>query len=118
MLCIIDELANVRPFLQRGRDVANACKNFIVVGYKEDTYATNHLMTHAIPARVPVQGGGTVAVSPEMAFRSTQAWDKLRAFYLNQVHPKVMKHCGVLLRGHLRWIEENGLNLFAAQVNV
>ena len=78
------EMERCREFLQRGKEVANVCGNFVVTGFKQDLN-TKLYMTHHSKA-------------PEIAFPELQVRARLKRLFLRYVYPIVRREFGWLFQ--------------------
>ena len=78
------EMERYREFLQRGKEVANVCGNFVVTGFKQDLN-TKLYMTHHSKV-------------PEVAFPELQVRLRLRRIFLRYVYPIVRREFGWLFQ--------------------
>lgn len=76
------EMEKYREFLQRGKEVANVCGNFVVTGFKCDL-TTKLYMTHN-------------AASADVAFPEKEVRLKLKRIFLRYIYPVVRQEFGWL----------------------
>lgn len=108
---VYNHLDVVRPYMQRGKGVANVCVNFVATGFKCDQNSRQCLIHQPClqTRKNPNPGPDTVELT-------RQQWNKLRGLYLNWIHPIAMDSFGAVLQPVLHWIDVHGIELYAAQV--
>jgi hypothetical protein len=92
-----------RPFLMRGKQVANVCANFVVTGLKEDNN-TKPKMGHS-----PKSSRSALF---EMVMRS-----KLRGVFLRHIYPLVQNEFGWLFEPVIQYLNEHKVKLYAHYVS-
>jgi len=92
-----------RPYLLRGKEVANICANFVVTGLKEDLN-TKLKMTHTAKSER--------SAHPEMEMRA-----KLRGIFNKHIFPIVTQEFGWLFEPVVSWLDEFNVTLFARFVS-
>jgi hypothetical protein len=103
MVAIYYQMENHRPFLMRGKQVANVCANFVVTGLKEDNN-TKLKMGHSPKSSRPALF--------EMEMRS-----KLRSVFLRHIYPLVQNEFGWLFEPVIQYLNENKVELYAHYVS-
>ena len=111
LLVLYRHLDRLRPYLQRGKAVANVCSNFVATGFKCDQN-TRQCLIHQPNLPTPK----TPEPSSQTVAQTRQQWNKLSGLYNRHIHPIVMDSFGAIFEPVLHWMELHGLRLYAKQI--
>jgi hypothetical protein len=104
LLLIYKQMESHRPFLVRGKQVANVCANFVVTGLKEDQN-TKIKMSHAPKSELS-------------ALIEVNTRSKLQALFLQHIYPTIKCEFGWLFEPVNHWLACSKVELYAHSMSV